>query len=128
MQQNLFREISIKKTQLVLDRVLPRVNILLFPYSKNLTLTSGEPPTRALFGHTWARVHHHPGQYCRGRYGNKYLKHLQSWRHIDRCKNTAMCKYGDHVAWAHCKDSSHHACLELYPSDGNIEFLPHRYP
>ena len=95
--------------------------------SKNLTLISGEPPTRVLFGHTWARVHHHPGQYCRFRYGHQYLKHLQSWRHVKRCKDSD-CNYGDHVAWTHCKDPSHHACLELYPSDGNIDFLPHRYP
>ena len=35
MQQQKFREISIKKNQLVLDRVLPRFNILLFSCSKS---------------------------------------------------------------------------------------------
>ena len=99
--------------------------------SKNLTLISGEPPTRALFGHTWARVHHHPGQYCRGRYGHHYLKHFQSWRHVQKCKTSSgyhLCNYELDMSWVKCKDSGHHACLDLYPNDGNIGFLPHRYP
>lgn len=96
----------------------------------NLTKKTDEPPTRVLYGNTWSIAHHHPGQYLRGRYGPQYLKHVQSWKFVTQMEN-AFDSYGSNVAsfsQTHCEDPSHHACLELYPNDGNIEFLPHRFP
>ena len=49
----------------------------------NLTLNSGEMPTLVPFGDTWAPAHAHPGQYLRGRYGPKYLRHAQSWQFVN---------------------------------------------
>jgi hypothetical protein len=91
-----------------------------------LTLKEGMSPTRILVGSTWARVHHHPGQYLRGRYGPQYLQHAQSWQFLETMEN-ACDNYGGHQ-WTQCENPGHHACLENYPSDGNVQFLPHRYP
>ena len=49
----------------------------------NLTLNPGEMPTLVPFGDTWAPAHAHPGQYLRGRYGPKYLRHAQSWQFVN---------------------------------------------
>ena len=84
-------------------------------------------PTRILYGSTWCKAHNHPGQYLRGRYGPHYLKHVQSWKFVTNMENS-FDSYSNHIQWSHCEDPSHHACLELYPNDGNVEFLPHRYP
>lgn len=92
----------------------------------NLTLHKDQPPTRILYGDSWVRVHDHPGQYARGRYGPRYLQHSQSWKFLENM-NGAFDSYGGHQ-WTHCANPGHHACLELYPSDGNVIFLPHRYP
>ena len=93
----------------------------------NLTMTgSTGVPTKVLFGTTWARVHQHPGQYLRGRYGPGYLQHSQSWR-MKEGMSGASDTYNSGT-FTHCEDETSHACLELYPTDGNWLWLPHRYP
>ena len=92
----------------------------------NLTLKPGEVPTLVPFGDTWARGHNHPGQYLRGRYGPRYLRHAQSWQFVNM--DSAFDSYTRQSgSWTEC-DKSNHACLDKYPSDGNQQWLPHRYP
>ena len=94
----------------------------------NLSLQYEESPTKILFGNTWCRAHNHPGQYIRGRYGKNYLKHVQSWRHVSTMKESHD-SYSAHInEWTHCEDPEMSTCLELMRQDGNIEYLPHRYP
>ena len=78
------------------------------------------------FGDTWAPAHDHPGQYLRGRYGPKYLQHAQSWQFVnmDNAFDSYLTQSG---SWTKC-DKNDQACLEKYPSDGNQQWLPHRYP
>ncbi len=93
----------------------------------NLTLRPDEPPTLVQFGNSWARSHHHPGRYLRGRYGSNYLKHAQSWRFMSSM-NSAFDSYQGGNGWQNCKNQASHACLSRYPTDGNFIWLPHRYP
>ena len=92
-----------------------------------LTLTPDEPPTRILFGTTWARTHDNPGQWVRGRYGPNHLKHVQPTRFTKTIGNPNYDSYQKYQGWIPCTDQNH-ACLQYYSNDGNIEFLPNRYP
>ena len=94
---------------------------------RGLSKEQGGQPTKVLFGTTWAKAHQHPGQYLRGRYGSGYLRHLQSWRYLSDMNN-AFDTYSKSKDWTHCVDKSSHACLELYPTDGNWLWLPNRFP
>jgi hypothetical protein len=162
-------------------------------------------PTLVPFGDTWAPAHAHPGQYLRGRYGPKYLRHAQSWQFVNMAnafdrsssqhvstifpytnlrifstkyylifvlifsnaqnweesaflyqkwicilfqlrnigekirrfllrKSVKTCRELDSSyvkqsgSWTKCDRNSNQACLENYPSDGNQQWLPHRYP
>ena len=74
---------------------------------------------------------------CEYRFGPNYLKHAQSFRaygfNSDLDKNFS---WGDKAknGWSKCKRNNgdgpalHHACLELYETDGNINLLPGIYP
>ena len=92
-----------------------------------LTLTPDEPPTRVLFGTTWARTHDNPGQWVRGRYGPNHLKHVQPTTFTKTRGNPNYDSYQKYHGWIPCTDQNH-ACLQYYSNDGNIEFLPNRYP
>ena len=95
---------------------------------KRRNLTLGQVPTLVQFGDTWAPGHNHPGQYLRGRYGPNYLRHAQSWLFVDNME-TAFDSYSSKSgSWTPCQDPENQACLDKYPTDGNVQWLPHRYP
>ncbi len=79
-------------------------------------------PTRVLVGDVWVRSHANPGAYARSRYGTGYLAHSQSWRYLN--SDTSFMKYKGGAHWRLCPDPGFHACLEKYPTDGNILFHP----
>ena len=74
---------------------------------------------------TWIFYHSCSGLYCRGRYGPGYLYHVQSWRHVGM--GGSYERYHPST-WQACTDPGHHACLNNYPVEGNMNLLFNMYP
>ena len=98
------------------------------PVSKTFLPTHlDHSPTRIqLAKDLWIPVVANPGLYTRGRYGPGYLFHIQSWRHKEGMEGS----YDEYRpgAWAPCTQPGHHACLNNYPIQGNMELLSENYP
>jgi len=98
------------------------------PLSRNILPGHlGDKPTRVqLDADLWIPVMSNPGLYSRGRYGPGYLFHIQSWRHKDGMSGSYDTYHPG--AWAPCSQPGHHACLNNYPIQGNMELLSEVYP
>ncbi|KAJ8876127.1 hypothetical protein PR048_024036 [Dryococelus australis] len=81
-----------------------------------------EMPTRVNVLGLWLRGQANPGLYARNRYGPNYLKHSQSWRTLGL--KDSWAEYRNAGSWTPCPKEYHHACLDHYPVDGNIDFVP----
>ena len=60
------------------------------------------------------------------RYGRGYLRHEQSWRYPNEFEDVAA-DGSLPPPWRLCRDPTEHACLEHYPSDGNVDFHPETF-
>lgn len=80
-----------------------------------------EVPTRVYMLGAWVRGVANPGLYAWNKYGVNYLKHspVRSWI----SHNSSMYEYPQWT-WPACPDPQHHACLDHYPTDGSIDFVP----
>ena len=79
-----------------------------------------ETSTKANIRGNWIETKFSPGLYARNRYGREILKHSQSWRKVGLAHS-----FGDYEpgSFEPCKNPIHHACLNSFPSDGDIPFL-----
>lgn len=76
-------------------------------------------PTQVeLHGH-WVYAPHSPGTYARNRYGIEIFRHAQSWSQLGMKTSWAPYKSGH---FKKCKTPKHHACLDHFSTDGNIQF------
>lgn len=67
----------------------------------------------------WVGAPANPGLYVRNRYRSSYLKHAQSWRHIGAKSSWINYEIGNFMP---CPRLNHHACLDRFLTDGNIQF------
>lgn len=70
-------------------------------------------PTRIKFSGRMATVPPNPALVSRNNYGPNYLRHEVHWRYMGKDKGP----------WNRCLAPGFHACLENYPTDGNIKFM-----
>lgn len=70
-------------------------------------------PTRVNFSGRMITVPPNPALVSRNRYGPEYLRHEVHWRYTGKDKGL----------WNRCLAPGFHACLENYPTDGNIKFM-----
>lgn len=75
-----------------------------------------EVPTRVYMLGAWVRGVANPGLYAWNKYGSNYLKHSISYNGSLHERSTS--------SWPPCPNPQHHACLQHYPTDGSIDFVP----
>jgi hypothetical protein len=80
-----------------------------------------EVPTRVYMLGAWVRGVANPGLYAWNKYGANYLKHSPVWNWIS--ENGSSYEWSK-SPWTTCPNPQHHACLEHYPTDGSIDFVP----
>jgi hypothetical protein len=80
-----------------------------------------EVPTRVYMLGAWVRGVANPGLYAWNKYGCNYLKHSPVWSSISH--NSSSYEWAT-WSWPPCPNPEHHACLEHYPTDGSIDFVP----
>ncbi|XP_069137824.1 uncharacterized protein [Argopecten irradians] len=68
----------------------------------------------------WVHAPFNPGLWARNRYGSEIYKHSQHWRTLG--KNTSWGKYPMND-FLKCPEPGHHACLDNYKADGNLQFV-----
>ena len=78
-----------------------------------------EVPTRVHMLGVWVRGVANPGLYAKNKYGYDYLKHTVHWS--SHGYNSSEYPIW---SWPSCPKSIHHACLDHYPIDGSIDFVP----
>nr|CAD7404129.1 unnamed protein product [Timema cristinae] len=81
-----------------------------------------ETATRVNVLGLWVRCQSNPGLYARNCYGPNYLRHAHSWRYLGMKSYKDL--YVSAGSWLTCPNKSHHACLEHYPVDGSLHFVP----
>jgi len=80
-----------------------------------------EVPTRVYMLGAWVRGVANPGLYAWNKYGLDYLKHSPIWGWTGH--NSSTHGYPTRT-WPPCPNPQHHACLDHYPTDGSIDFVP----
>ena len=70
-------------------------------------------PTRVNYNGRMITVPPNPAMVSRNYYGPEYLRHEAHWRYTGEEKRL----------WNRCLKSGFHACLENFPTDGNIKFM-----
>lgn len=80
-----------------------------------------EVPTRVYMLGAWVRGVANPGLYAWNKYGSNYLKHSPVWNSISQ--NSSIYEWST-PPWPPCPNPQHHGCLEHYPADGSIDFVP----
>ncbi|XP_045120657.1 uncharacterized protein LOC123510024 isoform X2 [Portunus trituberculatus] len=75
-------------------------------------------PTKVNYNGRMINVPPNPALVSRNHYGPEYLRHEVHWRYTGKDKRL----------WNRCFKSGFHACLENFPTDGNIKFMdfPHQ--
>lgn len=77
-------------------------------------------PTKVNYSGRMVYVPPNPALVARNNYGPEYLRHEVHWRYTSKGKDKGL--------WNRCLKSGFHACLENFPTDGNIKFMdfPHQ--
>ncbi|CAL4068051.1 unnamed protein product [Meganyctiphanes norvegica] len=78
-------------------------------------------PTKINFGGRWTNAISTPGLYSRNKYGMEDLRHAPHWRHLKPGSKDG--NYDNPGAWQKCSKPNHHACLDHFPADGNLQFV-----
>ena len=87
--------------------------------TSEILVSRGMKPTKVLFDGTWVNVPTNPGLYVRNRYGREVYKHAQHW--LETNKNSGWDTYQPST-FSKCAKENHHACLDQYMADGNLQF------
>ncbi|XP_063245071.1 uncharacterized protein LOC134546287 isoform X2 [Bacillus rossius redtenbacheri] len=77
-------------------------------------------PTRVDVMGLWMLAPANPGLYARNKYGPNFLKHAHSWRYLGM--DSSFSAYKMVGTWRQCPLKHHHACLDLFPPDGNLAY------
>lgn len=80
-----------------------------------------EFPTRLKMNGIWVRGVWNPGLFARNRYGPDVFKHVQHWNVYHQRDSWQLYEPG---SWLPCPKKAHHGCLDQYPTDGSVGFLP----
>ncbi|XP_021365752.1 uncharacterized protein LOC110458399 [Mizuhopecten yessoensis] len=75
--------------------------------------------TRVNINNIWVQTAYNPGLWARNRYGSEVFRHAQHWRSLG--KLTSLEPYPTH-AFLECPEPGHHACLDFFNTDGNLQF------
>lgn len=82
-------------------------------------ISQGLKPTKVMFDGQWVGAPANPGLYARNRYGYEVYKHAQHWMNLGH--ESGWQSY--HPAqFSRCPRVGHHACLDQYSVDGNLQF------
>ncbi|XP_070554223.1 uncharacterized protein [Ptychodera flava] len=84
-----------------------------------LLIQQGLAPTRVFYDGQWVTVTRNPGLAARNRYGREIYRHAQHWMTMGKRGG-----YEDYSTsgFSPCNSPDHHACLDRYSVDGNIQF------
>ena len=84
-----------------------------------LLLLEGMKPTKVPLDGKWVNMPRNPGLFVRNRYGHEIYRHSVHWMTLGQ-KNGWINYKTDH--FLNCDDPGHHACLDRYNPDGNLQF------
>ncbi|XP_077984355.1 uncharacterized protein LOC144438993 [Glandiceps talaboti] len=84
-----------------------------------LLIQEGMSPTKVFHVGQWVGVPRNPGLHARNRYGKEIYRHAQHWMSMKKTDG-----YTDYqtTGFTPCTSPGHHACLDQYLPDGNIQF------
>ena len=77
---------------------------------------------RVQVGRLWLPSSYNPGLHVRNRYGSSVYKHVEHWLSLG--KRNGWLEYGSSTHFTPCPRPDHHACLDHFETDGNIQFQP----
>ena len=77
---------------------------------------------RVQVGRLWLPSSYNPGLHVRNRYGSSVYKHVEHWLSLG--KRNGWLEYGSSTHFTPCPKPDHHACLDHFETDGNIQFQP----
>ena len=77
---------------------------------------------RVQVGRLWLPSSYNPGLHVRNRYGSSVYKHVEHWLSLG--KRNGWLEYGSSSHFTPCPRPDHHACLDHFETDGNIQFQP----
>ena len=77
---------------------------------------------RVQVGRLWLPGSYNPGLHVRNRYGSSVYKHVEHWLSLG--KRNGWLEYGSSTHFTPCPRPDHHACLDHFETDGNIQFQP----
>ena len=75
---------------------------------------------RVQVGRLWLPSSYNPGLHVRNRYGSSVYKHVEHWLSLG--KRNGWLEYGSSTHFTPCPRPDHHACLDHFETDGNIQF------
>ena len=79
----------------------------------------GMNATRVLLDGEWVNVPRNPGLFVRNRYGHEMYRHAVHWLTLGRKSSWINYRTDQFLG---CEDPGHHACLDRYSTDGNLQF------
>ena len=83
-----------------------------------LLVANGQRPTKVMFAGQWMTAMRNPGLSARNRYGPNIYRHAQHWLDLRR---GPWGRYNS-GSFTKCPLPGHTACLDQFPTDGNLQF------
>ena len=84
-----------------------------------LLRVEGFKPTKILLDGQWVSVPRNPGLFMRNRYGHEIYRHALHWLSLG--EKTGWVNYQT-TKFLECEQPGHHACIDRYNTDGNLQF------
>ena len=84
-----------------------------------LLITAEMKPTKVLLDGKWVNAPRNPGLFVRNRYGHEVYRHALHWLTMG-LKSGWINYKTEH--FLKCEEPGHHACLDQYNTDGNLQF------
>ena len=82
-------------------------------------IKAGMSPSKVLLDGKWVNVPRNPGLFARNRYGHEIYRHALHWLTLGL--KSGWENYNTR-SFLKCEEYSHHACLDLFNTDGNLQF------
>ena len=106
----------------VFDLHLPGWRIEIFGQhimDSELLRAEGLKPTKVILDGQWMSVPRNPGLFMRNRYGHEIYRHALHWLSLG--EKTSWINYNT-TKFLTCEQPGHHACIDRYNTDGNLQF------
>ena len=84
-----------------------------------LLRAEGLKPTKVHLDGQWVSVPRNPGLFMRNRYGHEIYRHALHWMSLG--EKTGWINYKT-TKFLACEQPGHHACIDRYNTDGNLQF------